>query len=189
MFHNLTRRLWRTTTRATARRMPSAHLWRLTDPTYQAGRRPLPPGFARLRAGMLLAVPIVVLAAAPDQSTAAELVPVLVGAAVGVVGTLLVTLLIQAVVVPRVQAYTRRLERWEDDLAELSSVVEEQLPRALKNYRTTAGVRAAFRGRSEMNSGSGRPAAGDRSWLWQQPGAGQAQPQSGRAAGRSAQPR
>src|SRR3989442_408187 len=54
---------------------------------------------------------------------------VLLGGAV----TLAVTSAVQILVVPRVQARTRRRERWEKNVIELVGMLEEELPRTLQN--------------------------------------------------------
>ena len=59
---------------------------------------------------------------------------------VGGVVTLAGGVVLQVVIVPEVQARSRRRERWEDDLAELWSLLDEQVPRAVRRYRTTANV-------------------------------------------------
>ncbi|MFC0100219.1 hypothetical protein ACFFKH_22185 [Micromonospora marina] len=46
--------------------------------------------------------------------------------------TLVVTALVQIFVIPRVQRYNRRVERWEKEITELANLLEEDLPRALK---------------------------------------------------------
>ena len=64
---------------------------------------------------------------------------------VTVVLTLLATYLIQARVVPKAQAKTRRLERWEDDLNQLDSLLADQLPRALNRFRIAASKERGIR--------------------------------------------
>jgi len=69
------------------------------------------------------------------------LTPVLIAAVL----TLLATVLVQSVVVPWVQARTRRRERWEAAVTELSSLVEEQLPRAVAEFREAADTERFYR--------------------------------------------
>jgi hypothetical protein len=65
---------------------------------------------------------------------------------VGASATLVVTCLVQIFVVPRVQAHTRRRERWERSVDELVTVLDEELPRALNGYRSASvGIRIAPR--------------------------------------------
>lgn len=58
----------------------------------------------------------------------------------GGIVTLVVTFVVQVVVVPRVQAHTRFRQRWEDDVVELRTLVEDELPEALKELRAVGRV-------------------------------------------------
>jgi hypothetical protein len=64
-------------------------------------------------------------------AAAVNLTPIFVAATLA----LLAAVIIQSVVVPAVQARTRRLERWEDNLSELSSLLEDQLPTSARRLR------------------------------------------------------
>lgn len=66
-----------------------------------------------------------------DPSLLADLAPVLIGGGI----TLLGTFLVQVFVIPRVQAGTRRIERWEKDVVQLMAILDEELPRVLKGYK------------------------------------------------------
>lgn len=73
---------------------------------------------------------------AAGETTVTSVLLVVTGAALALVASFV----IQAVVVPRVPADTRRLERWENDLQELWSLIDEQLVRAVRRYGTAAIV-------------------------------------------------
>jgi uncharacterized membrane-anchored protein YhcB (DUF1043 family) len=64
-------------------------------------------------------------------AAAVNLTPVFVTAVLA----LLAAVIIQSLVIPVVQARTRRLERWEDNLSELSGLLEDQLPRSATRLR------------------------------------------------------
>lgn len=66
--------------------------------------------------------------------TLAQIVPVVIGGLV----TLSTTFVVQVFVIPWVQGRTRRRERWENDVLELSALLEEELPRALNGYKVTS---------------------------------------------------
>jgi hypothetical protein len=66
----------------------------------------------------------------PAPQATVNLTPLFLTAALA----LLVALVIQSVVVPWVQSRTRRRERWEDDLSELSGLLQEKLDRSLNRY-------------------------------------------------------
>lgn len=53
--------------------------------------------------------------------------PVVIGAVIALLGTLLV----QAIVVPRIEARKRREERWEEDVRAMGEFLTFDLPRAL----------------------------------------------------------
>ncbi|GAA2611415.1 hypothetical protein GCM10010399_47830 [Dactylosporangium fulvum] len=75
-----------------------------------------------------------------------KILPVLLGGLITLVGTFLV----QLYVVPRVQARTRRLERWEKDVIELVALIEEQLPLAVEAYHMASlGPRIARQRRND----------------------------------------
>lgn len=63
----------------------------------------------------------------------------------GSVLTLLATVLVQAFLVPWVQARTRRIERWETSVIELSILMEEALPRAVAEFLTAAQEELRYR--------------------------------------------
>lgn len=57
---------------------------------------------------------------------------ILFGGAVTLAGTVIV----QLVVIPRVQARTRALERWENDVIALAALLDEEMPRALNGVES-----------------------------------------------------
>jgi predicted transcriptional regulator len=66
--------------------------------------------------------------------SAAQIAPVVIGGLV----TLSVTFVVQVFVIPRVQTGTRRRERWEKNVLELSALLEEEMPRAISGYKSAA---------------------------------------------------
>jgi hypothetical protein len=78
-------------------------------------------------------------ASTADAAGESTLTSVLLLAA-GAAFALVASYVIQAVVVPQVQADIRRRERWENDLNELWSLKNEQLVRAVRRYGSAARV-------------------------------------------------
>ncbi|GGM41230.1 hypothetical protein ACFFX1_12865 [Dactylosporangium sucinum] len=58
----------------------------------------------------------------------------LVGVFIGGGLALVSTTVVQVIVVPWAQARIRRRERWEDNLHELSKLLEEELPQAIRDH-------------------------------------------------------
>lgn len=59
--------------------------------------------------------------------------------------TLAGTAVVQVIVIPQVQARTRRRERWENDVMELAALVDEELPPAIRGYHSADVVARVFR--------------------------------------------
>jgi len=72
----------------------------------------------------------------PSSISEADITKILIGAILAFV----FAVLLQVVVMPLVQAHTRRRERWERSVSELSALLEDELPRVLKTYRHLAAV-------------------------------------------------
>lgn len=73
---------------------------------------------------------------------------------VGGMITLVVALLVQVVVIPRVQARTRNRERWENDVIELRTLINDELPEATQELEFAAdavGLYEASRGSSKYD--------------------------------------
>ena len=78
---------------------------------------------------------------APDDSSLIEILgPTFLGASLA----FLAAVLIQALVIPWVQSRTRMRERWEDSVVELASLVEEQLPRAMRELLMAVDTERVF---------------------------------------------
>lgn len=101
--------------------------------------------------GMLRAVVHFATDGQPDESLISlnTLGPIFFAASL----TFLAAVLLQALVVPLVQARTRRIELWEDAVSELASLVEEKIPRAmseLENAVRTEFIMYAIAGQAEI---------------------------------------
>ncbi|MGZ0150158.1 hypothetical protein ACXJJ3_24065 [Kribbella sp. WER1] len=69
-----------------------------------------------------------------------KLIPVFVGAILA----LTTSVLLQSLIVPWVQSRTRRRERWERSIADLSVLVSDEIPKAMAEYRAAAGDERLF---------------------------------------------
>jgi hypothetical protein len=89
------------------------------------------------------------ISATTDGAGDPSLAQLLLSAAVGALFALIVSYVVQLKIVPDVAAKTRRLERWENDVNELWSVLNEQLDRAVNRYRTTTDTVRMIEGRRD----------------------------------------
>lgn len=74
----------------------------------------------------------------PATRTVGDMADLVLGGLIGLGSALVVQIIVQTVIVPRVQARIRRHDRWEKDLIDLVTLVEEELPRAQRELRFAA---------------------------------------------------
>lgn len=77
------------------------------------------------------------MAAAADPASV-KWMTIVITAASTLVVTIIASVVVQAVLVPAVQARTRRRERWEEQLNQLWDLITDQLQRSVDEFRLTA---------------------------------------------------